>query len=143
MNLYKAYETDTTVETDGVIIDYGPNSKGKPIQIRIARAGGANVRFAKILEHKTKPYKRAIANESLDEKIMNKIMVEAYADAVILDWTGVEDREGNAMSFSKENVIKLFTDLPELFRDIIEQSQKTALFRAEIREEEAGNSVGS
>ena len=60
-----------------------------------------------------------------------------------LGWEGVEDREGNPMGFSRENVVKLFTDLPELFLDVQQQSQKAALFLVDILEGEQGNSQKS
>lgn len=143
MNLYNTFETDKSLERDGIVLDYGFNSKDQPIQIRIARAGGSNTKFAKVLEQKMKPYKRAIANDTMDNKVAEKLLVEAYADAVIIGWTGVEDREGNALDFTRDNVVKLFTDLPDLFTDIQVQSQKSALFRAELREAEQGNSQSS
>lgn len=143
MSLYNTFATDKALEQDGIVLDYGTNSKNQPVQIRIARAGGSNVRFAKVLEQKMRPYKRAIANETMDNKVVERLLVEAYADAVILDWTGVEDREGNALDFTRDNVVKVLTDLPDLFIDIQQQSQKAALFRAELREAEAGNSPRS
>lgn len=143
MNLYNTFETDKQLERDGIVLEYGRNTKDEPVSIRIARAGGSNTRFAKILEQKMRPYKRALANESLDNRIAEKIMVEAYADSVILGWTGVQDREGNDLEFNRENVVKVLTDLPDLFLDIQQQSQKAALFRTEIREADAGNSPRS
>lgn len=143
MNLYNTFETNKDLERDGIVLDYGFNSKDEPIQIRIARAGGANTKFAKVLEQKMKPYKRAIANDTMDNKVAEKLLIEAYADAVILSWTGVEDREGNSLEFTRDNVVKVLTDLPDLFMDIQAQSQKSALFRAELREAEQGNSPRS
>ena len=143
MNLYDTFETDKSAERDGIVLDYGFNSKKQPLQIRIARAGGSNVRFSKALELKTRPYKRAIANDSLDPQVAEKLMIEVYADTVVLGWTGVEDREGNALEFNRENVVKVLTDLPDLFADIQQQSQKAALFRAKLREDDAGNSPSS
>lgn len=143
MNLYNTFETDKQLEKDGVVLEYGFNSKKQPIQIRIARAGGSNTRFAKIIEQKLRPYKRAIANDTMDNKVAEKLLIEAYAEAVVLEWSGVEDREGNALEFTKENVVKVFTDLPDLFLDVQAQSQKSALFRASLREAEQGNSPRS
>lgn len=139
MSLYKTFKTDENIERTGVVLEYGLNSKGQPIQIRIARAGGNNARYNKTLEVKTKPYRRQIQNETLDDVIGRRVFREVYAEAVILGWDGVEDAEGNPMPFTKDNCIKLLTDLPDLFDDIREQAQKAALFRAEILENDAGN----
>lgn len=139
MSLYKNFATDQNVERNGVVLQYGYNSKKEPIEIRVARAGGSNIQFAKRLEHELRPYKRMIANETMDPKQAEKILISVYADTVVLGWSGVEDREGNAMEFTKDNVVKLFTDLPDLFADVQKQSQNAALYRADIREDEAGN----
>lgn len=140
MNLYKAYETDEKAEKEGIVIDLGLNSKEEPIQIRVRRAGGANTRFAKVFEQKSKPYRRQMEIPgALDPKVSDRVMREVYADSVILGWTGVEDRDGNDMDYNRDNVIKLFEDLPDLFRLIVKDSQNEALFRKDIREVEAGN----
>lgn len=62
-----------------------------------------------------------------------------YAETIVLGWENVEDADGNPLAFNTANAIKLFTDLPDLFRDIQEQSQRSALFRAELLERESGN----
>ena len=139
MSLYKQFETDREVEKTGIVLDYGMNSKKRPIQIRIARAGGANERYSKLLELRTKPYRRQIQNETLDNAVAEKITKEVYAQTVVLGWNGVEDRDGNDMPFTQENCVKLFTDLPDLWSDVQSQSTRASLFRAEILEADAKN----
>lgn len=139
MSLYSQFKTDPSVEKDGILVQYGNNSKGLLIQIRIARAGGNNVGFAKAYEQKTKPYRRQIQNDTMDPKVAERIILEVYAETVVLGWEGVEDEEGNDLPFNKENCIKLFTDLPDLFRDLQAVSQSIAAFRSEIREADAKN----
>lgn len=139
MSLYKQFKTDKNVEKEGIVLNYGKNSKGEDIEIRIARAGGANVQYAKLLEAKTKPYRRQIQNETLDNDVAEKITKEVYAKAVVLGWSGVEDENGKELEFSFENCMKLFDDLPDLWTDIQQQSTKAALFRADILEQDAKN----
>lgn len=138
-SLYAQFKTDKSIENDGVILEYGFNSKKKPIEIRIARAGGANVRYSKLLESKIKPYRRQIQNDTLDNDVADKITKEVYAQAVVLGWSGVEDENNVEMEFNVANCVKLFTDLPDLWRDIQEQATKVALFRAEVLEADAKN----
>lgn len=139
MSLYKQFKTDKNVEKEGIVLNYGKNSKGEDIEIRIARAGGANVQYAKLLEAKTKPYRRQIQNETLDNEVAEKITKEVYAKAVVMGWIGVEDENSKPLEFSSENCIKLFDDLPDLWMDIQQQSTKAALFRADILEQDAKN----
>lgn len=139
MNLYRQFKTDTSLEKKGIILQYGTNSKGDPIELRVARAGGANDAFLKRLEAKTKPIRKQIQNETVERETSIALMRDLYAETVVLGWSGVEDEDGNEVAFSKAAVIKLFTDLPDMFADVQEQCSKHTLFRAELREEDAKN----
>ena len=133
---YELFKTDEKFEVEqGVTLDYGE------FKIRIARAGGANKRFGKLLNTRLKPHRRQMETDTMDEKVALKIMIETYADTIVLGWEGVKDETGKIMVYSKENVIKLFTDLPELFRDVQRQADNVALFRAEELAEDSKNSV--
>lgn len=139
MSLYRQFKTDTKLEKEGVLLHYGTNSKGKDIMIRVARAGAGNDAYVKRMEAKVKPYRRQIQNETIERALLTGILREVFAETVVLGWDGVEDENGKDMPFSKDNCVKLFTDLPDLFEDVQEQAQKAALFRAEIREADAKN----
>lgn len=153
MPLSKTFKTDEKHETQGVILDYGDT------RIRIARAGGANKEFAKKLDHKTKPYRRAIQSGALDIERAGDILKEVYAETVVLDWQtkqGVGENgnftftrgidpidlgkpSGDLLPPTPENIVAVFKNLPDLFLDIQQQAQSTALFRAELDEAAAGN----
>ncbi len=139
MSLYKQFATDKNVERDGVVLSYGKNSKNKDIEIRIARAGGANIRYTKLLEAAVKPYRRQLQNETMDNGVAEDITMRVYAQSVVLGWEGVEDEKGNDMEFTVENCMKLFKDLPDLWADIQSQATRAALFRQDILEADAKN----
>lgn len=139
MSLYTQFATDKNVEKDGVVLEYGMNSKNKIMSIRIARAGGANTHYAKLLESKIKPYRRQIQNETLDNAVAEKLTKEVYSLSVVLGWENIEDKEGNELEFNQANFIKLMDDLPDLWSDIQSQATRAALFRAEILETDAKN----
>jgi len=138
-SLYQTFKTDKNLETAGVDLSYGENSKGEEMLITIARAGGSNKAFQKAMAAKTRPLRRQIETNTASEDVLNKIVVEVYAETVVLGWKGIEDEKGNDLPFSKENVIKLFTDLPDLFTDVRGQAQEISIFRAEIMEGVAKN----
>lgn len=140
MSLYTLFKTDANLEKDGIFIEYGEASNGQPTRIKIARAGGQNTAFTKALERLTKPYRKAIQTNSLDDKTADRVYKEAFIDGVLLGWENVEGPDGELLEFNRENAIKLFTDLPDLFRDLREQAENVALFRAEVREVDLGNS---
>lgn len=141
MSLYSTFKTDGNLEKDGIELEYGflNEDPTKPIRIRIARSGGSNLRFAKILEAKTKPHRRSIQTETIDKKLSEQLFKEVYAESVILGWSNVQDENGVDLEFSRDNVIKVLTDLPDLWADIREQSNKAALFRQDVLETDAGN----
>jgi hypothetical protein len=123
--LYAMFATDTSLEKTGIELQYGS------IVIRIARAGGGNAKFNRVLEAKVKPVRRMIQTETLPPDQLEALMREVYADSVILGWSGVTDAEGKTLEFTKPNVIKVLSELPDLFEDIKAQANKAALFRKE------------
>lgn len=137
--LYAQFTTDAKLEKEGILLEYGTASNGKPIAIRIARAGGANAQYLKRMEALVKPYRRQIQTETIDSKQVDKLIRQVYAETVVLGWENVEGKDGQPLQFTRENCLQLFEDLPDLFADIQEQAQRAALFRAEIREADAGN----
>ncbi len=139
MSLYKLFQTSENMETDGVWLEYGLTSAGAPIRIKIARAGGHNVKFNKALEKATRPYKKAIQTGMLDNSTADRLYKDVFADTVVLDWMNIEGPDGALMEFNKDNVLKLFDDLPDLFADLREQSGQVSLFREEAREDDLGN----
>jgi len=139
MSLYKQFATDKNLERDGIVLNYGTNSRGQPIDIRIARAGGSNAKFATVAEMVFKPHRRAIAHETIALEVLDGLLRTIYAKAVVLGWSGVEDAEGETLEFSEDNVVKLFTDLPDLFADVKQAAEKAALFRKDALEAEAKN----
>jgi hypothetical protein len=61
-------------------------------------------------------------------------------ETVLLGWESVTGPDGKPLEFSKENAVKLFTDLPDLFKDIRETAEDMTLFKLELDEADAGNS---
>lgn len=131
---YKNFKTDNQMETEGIWLDYGD------FKIRIARAGGSNVRYAKAVERHATQHKTALRNDILSAEQQKEIMIQVYADSIILEWESMEDEDGNALPFSRENVVKVLTDLPDLFADIRQQATTMGLFRKELLEKAAKNS---
>jgi len=151
MGLGKQFKTDTNLETEGIFIDYGTD------RIRIARAGGSNKKFARVLEQRTKPIRRALQVGAVDNDRSNQIMREVFAETVVLDWEVNQGTEaepkwvqgidpGDAGENGQKllpvnfvNIMKVFVNLPDLFHDLQQQAQAGMLFRAEINEVAAGN----
>lgn len=134
-------KTDTNAEIKGILLEYPQyaNEDGSIPSIRIARAGGANDAYQKCLDVKFKPHRRAVQQNALPRKTFEKLVREAYAETVILGWENVQDEAGKPIEFNAKNAYDLLDKLPELFKDIQEQSNEAALFRADIQEMAAKN----
>ncbi len=143
MSMYSQFKTDTKMETNGIVIDYGD------FRVTIARAGGANKKYAKLLETKTQPYRRAIQTETMDNELAIDVLRQVYSEAVVLNWEtkcddkfkkGIEAPNGGDLLAAKPvNIVATFKALPDLFSDIQAQANKVALFREQVLEEDAGN----
>ncbi|MEE8551507.1 MAG: hypothetical protein V3T08_09680 [Gemmatimonadota bacterium] len=131
MSIYKLFATDHDLEQNGFSLEYGD------AKFIIARAGGANKKFQSCIERKLRPYRSAINSGTMDTKTAEKLLAESYAEAIILAWDGVTDEDGDELEFTKENVVKVLLDLPDLFADIQEQSQKVANYISTEAEEDA------
>lgn len=152
-SMYEQFKTDAELERNGVEIDYGD------FRVTVARAGGANKRFARVLESKSKPYRRAIQTETMNLELSIGLLREVYAEAIILRWEtkvneewligiepppdvdleAVELTNEGLLAFTRDNIVEVFTLLPDLFQDLQEQAQKIAMYRSHILDIDAGN----
>lgn len=117
--IFDMFETDVGVETKGVTLRYGKN-----IKITVARAGGSNTKYEKLVRQLTKPYRQMIAaaqsgnGTEQDSKVIEGLLQEAYSKAVVLSWAGVTERDGTPITFTPENVVDLFKRVPALWSEI-------------------------
>lgn len=140
MSLYEQYGTDKSLESEGVILELGTNKEdGTIIGIRIARAGGGNIRFTKTVEQRLKPHRHAIQTKTMDREMLDRIMREVYADTVILGWENVRNRDGSEKPFNREEVLQLLEELPDLWKQIQSMSDDISVFRELERKADAGN----
>lgn len=130
---YAKFKTNEQLETKGINLDFGD------FAIRIARAGGSNKAYNTALIKHLKPHRKAIQAGTIHPDVQRKVMAEVYAESVILGWAGVLDEEGNVMDYNHENVVKLLTDLPELFNQIMADAENYRLFKEDENEDIAKN----
>lgn len=139
MSLYKQFSMDQSLEKKGILLEYGENSDGTMIALRIARAGGSNKRYERRLEKAFKPYRRQIQAGTADEKVLRRALIEVFAETVVLGWENVHDENGEPLPFTKDNCVKLFNDLPDFFDDVRDAASSYDLFRQDEMEVDAKN----
>lgn len=143
MGMYDTFETDSTMEQEGVFLDYGD------FKVRIAHAGQGNSKYVRYAEKKLKPVRRAMEAGALGNERSMAIMIDIYSKTIVLDWmvrdpegdwkSGIESRDGKILPFTEENVAETLRALPNLFLDIQQQASSIANFRKAELEEDSGN----
>ncbi len=123
VKIYEMCGTSVDKEVNGTVVEYGD------AKITLARAGGRNHRFAETLSKKLQPYRRAASNGTLPPETDRKLLIEVYAETVVLGWENILDQDGSPIPCNKQNIIKVFTDLPDFFRDIQELANSVTTFR--------------
>lgn len=140
---FKQFKTNTALEADGVWLDFGG------WEIRAARAGGSNKRYLPATELHFREHKQAAAIGVLPEHIARAALYAVYADAVVLGWRTkqedgsyvptIEGPEGEPLDFTRENVIKLFELVPDVFNIIKSMAENYATFQRGMKDETLKN----
>ena len=153
MSIFDTYKTSKDLETRG--ISFTPDSS---TIITLARAGGQNKKFQKVIDRLSKPFRHQIRKGTLDAELDRKITAEAFAEAVVLNWETIvgetahvgimadpsnpsgydsEPNEHGLVPVTKHNIMRTFKLLPDLLNDCMEQSQLVSNFQQ--TEGDAGN----
>jgi len=137
---YVDFQTDSAAETQGIRLEYGN------YYVTIARAGGANKNFKKVLEVESRPYRRRIETETMSLDLAEDLLRKVYSQSVIIGWGSKRHGDGKmvgpageAIPFTRENVYQVLADIPELYEDIRDAATKAATFRVVGVEEDAKN----
>ena len=138
-SLFKQYKTDKKIEVDGIWVDFPKNDNGTVPQFLIARVGPSNPKYVAAYERHSKPYRTQIRKELLSEELSAKVLYAAFADGCVHDWRNVQDAEGNNLPYTRENVIWLFNQLPDLYNDLYSVASNYSTYAASGLESDAKN----
>lgn len=150
--MWSVFGTDAKKEIDGVFVEY-PGG----IRVKLARAGGRNERYARAHEIYMRPHRQAAKIPGgLSDKVQRDVIAKVYLDAVILsfetnvsthenpdenpDWKQVIVLEsGDEVQANKQELTALFTRLPDLLLQVINDANDIQLYRKAELEDEAKN----
>ena len=127
-DLYSLYQTNDEFETTGIWLQISDTTKFK-----VKRFGGKNsptIRKLTALYHK--PYARMIELNTLPESKEREIYARIFIEACIIDWVGVTDKDGKELEFTKDNAMKLFTDLPELLDTLVNYASDAKNYKEDL-----------
>lgn len=129
----KMFQTNRDLEEEGVVVDFGEGIKVKVARIQSDRSRAVRRRLEK-------PYRKRFQNNDLPEDVAENILVCQMAEAIILGWEGVTDRNGNPLECTEGNIKKVLTDFPD-FRDaVLQASIARETFLESEQEEDLKNS---
>jgi hypothetical protein len=123
MSLYKQFKTHKESEENGIIIRFKKNDDGTIPSFKIARASSSNKNWAKTFEAKARPFKRDIEEKVLSEEDANDLNIDVFVSAILQGWENVQDEHGKNIVYNRDNAIKLFHDLPELYETLDAKSK--------------------
>ena len=133
--IYEQWGTDAAVEQEGIVLDYGDAG-----WLKCRRAGGANKPYQKSMERFARKYRRQIDLGILREDVAERELIRVYADTIIIDGEVVgKDEKKIKLKNNKDAVVRLFKELPDLFRDVRDQTGSIEAFRVIDREDDAKN----
>lgn len=152
MSLRNQFKTDEKLEVEGFWFEAAISEENdKPIRFKLARAGGGNKKYGKVLERVSRPYRQILDSKSeknaeLREAKAEEVMLAVFSEAVLVDWDNVPkaDVTGNpkdkgTIEYSVENAKKLLKELPELYHMLNREASILDNYREQEREEIAGN----
>ena len=136
MNLYDIFDEQKLDHSETFTLEIEDGDV--KVSFELARAGAENKKFGTKLNALMKPYKYAMQKGTMKDEQAERILCQALADTVIVDWEGGTDREGNPLEYSAEAAAKLLLELPSLRQLIQDEASDVANFIASERKERAG-----
>lgn len=105
----------------------------------LAHAGRSNPDWLVAHERETAPFRKQMELDVLSREDDFKITLGVFTSAILLDWDGVDDEQGNPIPYSKKAAEKLFTEFPELMQDLRAFAANIANYRKNNPEFDAKN----
>lgn len=130
--IWDQYGTSPVLEQEGVWLEF------QGCRIKVARAGGANKRYTSLVDSRIRPYRRQIEKGTLGEEFSKKLIMDCFAETVVLDWENMVDQDGETLlPFSIGNVKKVFEALPNFYEEVMSLCTDIANFRSHNIEDDS------
>lgn len=134
MKVNQRFATDAAAEEEGVWVEIGEGA-----DLLIARFGNKN--HERVLDRLRKPYRNILrTGGEIPKSRAEAIVIEAAAEALLLDWRGLEDDSGKPIPYSREMAITLMTDLKDFRNQVAAIAMEAETYRASALAAAAKNS---
>lgn len=127
------YQTDKSLEEEGVWVDFGGG-----VMVKVARITSAKSR--EVRRRLERPLARKNRNEELTLDQLEHLMIEQLSQAVVKDWKGVTDEKGKELPCTVENCRDILNKFPDFREDVATVSMEKATFQQNRMQDELGNS---
>lgn len=137
-NFMDRYSTDKDAEEQGQWIDYGDGLKVKLRRLNCTKS-------REVRRKLEKPYAKQFRNTEMPESILEMLLNNQLAKAVVVDWEGVPNpnKPSEQLPCTEENVLRMIQDFPDFRDDILTASMERATFQKEDTKAAEGNSKSS
>lgn len=136
ISIFDAFETDVDAEENGKWFeDILGNESGIDIKVRRMTSSAA----AKNLQKHMTAARKHMVKGKLPPEVDKRILIDHLAEAVLIDWRGVLDRDGTPIEYTKEAAALIMTKLPNFRIAVQTAASNMDNFKGETQEEVAGN----
>lgn len=143
MDLFDIYETDSKLENDGIVLNFGPS------KVTVARQGGSNLSYMKELSDELNKLGKT-GSKSLDFIEESELIKRVFCKAVIKNHE-IKNDSGEFVSgcmikkdgkkeivpYNTENMMTMLDQLPEYYIEIKKYADDYKTYRAlQVKEQE-------
>lgn len=149
MGLRQIFGTDKAMESDGIFLEY------HNVRVRVRRINGSDKTYAKCMAKLIEPHQARIDAGVMSDDESTEIFYQCMAEAGVIEVQAMKDGQWVRGLYASdldpetdseeiapdtvENRKALFYAMPDLYRDIAEQTRKIRLFKEEGRRVSEGN----
>ena len=124
--MLKITPTDSSLEKNGTKTNY------RGVTLIIARSN--NVKFRSVFNQLSKPYRKEIQDNSINEKDSRDIMIQAFARAILVGWEDFQI-DGREVPYTLKNAIDLLTNDPDCYDFVSDFSGNLSNYLVEEEDE--------
>lgn len=137
-DLQAEFGTDQKLESEGVWIY--PVIRNPKIGFLIRRMGSTNREWANRAAANYRKHKRKIDAGNVTDKKLLEDSYRGFCSTVLMNWCGLDDKEGNPILYTIEKGIALFLKYPDLYARVSDEANEITTFQSEEIEEIAEKS---
>lgn len=102
------------------------------VKLKIARSN--NERYLKTFLNLSRPHRKAIEKNALDEETSIGIICQSMAEGILVDWEGLKTAEGE-IAYSVDNAVNLLENDPDCREYVMEYASDMANYLISDKEE--------